>query len=82
MVGANWTLSARMTLHILFETYGFDPRNRDWWPIFTSINGTAREWLVVSEDWRFRGGHARSNMWKIIERPMSAYTTAQRTMYQ
>jgi hypothetical protein len=71
-----------MTLHILFETYGFDPRNRDWWPIFTSINGTAREWLVVSEDWRFRGGHARSNMWKIIERPMSAYTAPQRTMYQ
>ena len=81
MAGRNWTLTARMTLFILFNTYGFNPCNRDWWPIFTSINGTAREWLVVSEDWRFRGGRDRSTMWPRIEQPRSAYSQADRTIY-
>ena len=80
---ARWTRPERMTLFILFNTYGFDPRSTVWWPIYTSIHGTARRWITVSEDWRFRGTDNRSEMWRDqIEKPRSAYSQGELVDYQ
>jgi hypothetical protein len=82
MVRKNWTLAERMTLFILFNTYGSDAHSRVWWPIFTTLNGTAREWVTVSEDWRFRGGKDRSNMWKRVDKLFSNYDAEELRVYQ
>jgi hypothetical protein len=71
-----------MTLVILFDTYGFDPHSRVWWPILTTLNGTARELVTVSEDWRFRNGKDRSNMWKRVDKLFSNYDAEELRVYQ
>jgi hypothetical protein len=82
MARTNWTLAQRTTLFILFDTYGFDPHSRVWWPIFTTLNGTAREWVTVSEDWRFRDGKDRSKMWKRVDKLSSDYDAEELRVYQ
>jgi hypothetical protein len=81
MARTNWTLAQRTTLFILFDTYGFDPHSRVWWPIFTTLNGTAREWVTVSEDWRFRDGKDRSKMWKRVDKLSSDYDAEELRVY-
>jgi hypothetical protein len=63
MARTPWTLAQRMTLVILFDTYGFDPHSRVWWPILTTLNGTARELVTVSEDWRFLSHSQMPSSW-------------------
>jgi len=77
-----WTLAERMTVFHLFVTYGFDPYETNWMPIFTGVTGSSRTWTNVSEDWRFRDNDNRSKMYaRQIMIPSSRYTIVQRNTY-